>query len=297
MNGTRPVLTWDPAINYKFRLEWGPPSGGYTPCKFLRNDVTIWQRTLLGTYTPPGHGLRLGWSLRDADDAPINAIYSNLTVYELSGNTPPSAPTVTDAVLRGNGQHADAQDLLDRRLAHRAIRCTSTRTTIQPRAWSGTPARSIPPLNEATAGTLSNNSTYYVFVRLANSQRVGLVEFQRGNGSTWTPLFPTRATDSCGSTATLWKMMADPSWAWVRAISRPCGYARMTRQPIGAIWPCSRKGASPTSGFFPRLPAAAAAGGMDGRQPVPLLSATADARSNAWPDYDQVFRDLCRHCL
>src|SRR6185295_9122066 len=89
------VLSWDPAINYKFRIEWGPPSGGNTPCKFLRNDVTIWQRTLQGTYTPPGHGLRLGWSLRDVDDAPINAIYSNLTVYELSGNAPPGAPVIS----------------------------------------------------------------------------------------------------------------------------------------------------------------------------------------------------------
>ena len=33
------VLTWNPEINYKFRLEWGPLFGGYTPCKVFRNDV------------------------------------------------------------------------------------------------------------------------------------------------------------------------------------------------------------------------------------------------------------------
>ncbi len=106
------VLSWNPATTYHFRQEWGPGIGGGTRFELYRDGVPLRTETLPGSYAPPGHSLRIGASTRRAPDAgaSIDAIFSNLKVWDLSlSDPPPPLPAPRTGVVHLDG-HALQDD-------------------------------------------------------------------------------------------------------------------------------------------------------------------------------------------
>ncbi len=90
------VLSWGPNGTYRFREEW-EPDGENSRLRTYRNDVLILTMTLPGLYAPVGLSVRIAASTRRdaAAGAPIDAIYSNVKVWDLSASAP-TAPRIGD---------------------------------------------------------------------------------------------------------------------------------------------------------------------------------------------------------
>jgi len=87
------VLSWDPSHPYQFREEWGPDGGGHTVFRVSRDGVLIMTATVLGTWSPGGHAVRIAASTRAPlypdFGAPVDAVFSDLKVWKTSGGVPP----------------------------------------------------------------------------------------------------------------------------------------------------------------------------------------------------------------
>lgn len=92
--GTSP-LSWDPARTYRFREEWGPDGAGNAVIRLYRDGALLLLVSLPGPYAPAGHSVRIGASSRRdaAAGAPLDAVFSNLKVWDLEAGPPP-APTL-----------------------------------------------------------------------------------------------------------------------------------------------------------------------------------------------------------
>ncbi len=92
------ILSWDPAVTYRFRVEWGPDGGGNSVVRIYRSGVLLRTMSLPGSWSPPGHSVRIAASPRAplfADfGAPVDAVYSNVKMWDLSADIP-AAPTLT----------------------------------------------------------------------------------------------------------------------------------------------------------------------------------------------------------
>ena len=101
--GTAP-LDWDPNTTYRFREEWGPDGAGNSLLTLYRNGAQLISQSLPGEYAPTGHSIRIGASTRRAPDsgAPIEAIFSNLKVWDLSSDIGPVVPPSGMVSLHGN---------------------------------------------------------------------------------------------------------------------------------------------------------------------------------------------------
>lgn len=94
-------MTWDPNTTYRIRQEWRRTSDGYCEVKTFRKEVSSPDFVLVNTmnvpgyYQPKGHSVKIGSSLREAKDcgAPINAVFSNIKVWDRS-DVPPT-PIIT----------------------------------------------------------------------------------------------------------------------------------------------------------------------------------------------------------
>lgn len=84
------ILTWDPAVTYRFREEWGPDGMGNTEIRTYRDGAQIMTMSVPGTWSPGGHAVRIAASTRSplyADfGAPLDAVYSDVKVWSMSGS-------------------------------------------------------------------------------------------------------------------------------------------------------------------------------------------------------------------
>src|SRR4029453_18321077 len=90
------VLSWNPATTYRFREEW-EPQGGNSHLRTYRNGALIMSVTLPGVYPPAGHSIRIAASTRRdaAAGAPVDAVFSNVKVWDLS-EVEPSPPLIAE---------------------------------------------------------------------------------------------------------------------------------------------------------------------------------------------------------
>jgi hypothetical protein len=79
------VLSWSPAVTYRFREEW-EPEGENSRLRTYRNGALIMNTSLPGLYAPAGLSIRIAASTRRdaAAGAPIDAVYSNVKAWDLS---------------------------------------------------------------------------------------------------------------------------------------------------------------------------------------------------------------------
>lgn len=80
------ILTWDPAVTYRFREEWGPDGAGNTEIRTYRDGEKIMTMSVAGSWNPTGHALRIAASTRaplySDFGAPIDAVYSDVQVWD-----------------------------------------------------------------------------------------------------------------------------------------------------------------------------------------------------------------------
>jgi len=85
------ILSWNPAITYRFREEWGPDGAGNSEIRTYRDGTLIMTMSVPGTWNPGGHSIRIAASTRAplyADfGASVDAVYSDVKVWSMSGNT------------------------------------------------------------------------------------------------------------------------------------------------------------------------------------------------------------------
>ncbi len=162
------ALSWCASLNYLFRVEW-QNAGGNTTLKTYRNGILILTQTLPGSWNPAGQSVRIGASTRRANEgAVVGSIYSNVKVYDLNSTLPPGAPTITApasgetinttlAYVQWSGDlhtqyqmRINGQNDPDVTIIYDSQQVSSSRSF----AWSG---------------VLSNNVTYYAFVRVAGA--------------------------------------------------------------------------------------------------------------------------------
>ena len=83
------VLSWDPAVTYRFRQVWGPDGAGNSEIRTWRDGVLIMTMSVPGGYYPGGLAVRIAASPRAplyADfGAPVGAVFSDVQVSSLSG--------------------------------------------------------------------------------------------------------------------------------------------------------------------------------------------------------------------
>jgi hypothetical protein len=160
------VLSWDPATNYKMRVEWGP-EGSQTRCRIFRDGVEIINNAVNGTYLPTGHAVRVGKARGMGEGAQINAVYSNLKVWDMTNNVP-SAPTVTSpsngstvksglAFIKWTGDSHDRYQ----------VRVCTANDPNSGIAWDS--GETFSSRDWAWTGSLGNLTNYYVFVKIGTS--------------------------------------------------------------------------------------------------------------------------------
>lgn len=113
------VLSWNPNTTYHFREEWGPDGAGNSVLKTYRDGSLLRTISVPGTWAPTGHSVRIAASPRafGAPDAgaPVDAVYSNLKVWDLTLNTPPPPLPDTrtgDVALSGRALSDDGEEFL-----------------------------------------------------------------------------------------------------------------------------------------------------------------------------------------
>ena len=166
------VLPWDPNTTYVFREEWGPDGAGNCVLKTYRDGVLLRTTTIPGDWNPVGHSVRIAASTRRAADAgaPIDAVFSNVKVWDLSG--PPNAPTVILPTAAGtvNTRTPLVQWAGDAH-THYQVRVNTVDSPDAGIAWDSGEVASA--ASSTYTANLPDQSNYYVFVRLANSQAWG----------------------------------------------------------------------------------------------------------------------------
>lgn len=99
------VLDWDPAVSYRFREEWGPDGAGNSVIRTFRDGVQIMEMSEPGDWLPTGHAIRIGVARLAADaGAPLDAVFSDLQVWDLSGVDPGTGLTPADPDAAPLGQ-------------------------------------------------------------------------------------------------------------------------------------------------------------------------------------------------
>jgi hypothetical protein len=83
------VLTWDPAVTYRFREEWGPDGQGNSEVKTYRDGILINTMSVPGEWNPAGLSVRIAASTRAPlypdFGAPLDAVFSDVKVWSFSG--------------------------------------------------------------------------------------------------------------------------------------------------------------------------------------------------------------------
>ncbi|MEX2170092.1 MAG: hypothetical protein WD851_12345 [Pirellulales bacterium] len=83
------VLSWDPNTTYHFREEWQPDGAGNSILRTFRDGSLLRTTSVPGIWNPAGLSVRLGAANPPGTrSAPIDAIYSNLRVWDLSESEP-----------------------------------------------------------------------------------------------------------------------------------------------------------------------------------------------------------------
>ncbi len=166
-------LSWDPNTTYHFREEWGPDGSGNAVLKVYRDGVLVMTTSVPGTWNPAGHSVRIAASpRRDAHaGAPVDAIFSNVKVWNLSAGTP-GAPVVTNppnnSIQTSTMVFIQWVGDLHTQYQVRVTRMNDPSTSI---AWDSGQVTS--DRNFAWTGALADMTTYYVFVRLGDSSTWG----------------------------------------------------------------------------------------------------------------------------
>lgn len=163
-----PVLNWNPATTYRIRVEWGTDGAGNAVLKWFRDGVLYLTTSVPGTYAPTGHSFRIAASPRRAADAgaPIDAIFSNVKVWDLNYYTP-SPPTVT---LPANGA-TNRSNLVY--IAWNGEPHTDYQVRIcladNPEAVAWDSGEVASSRSFAWTGALSDLTNHYVYVRIGNT--------------------------------------------------------------------------------------------------------------------------------
>jgi len=166
-------LSWDPNTTYHFREEWGPDGAGNSVLKVYRDGILLVTTSVPGSWNPAGHSVRIAASPRrdPAAGAPIDAIFSNVKVWNLSSG-PLSAPVLVEpagnAVMNTTPVFLRWTGDLHTRYQARITRVNNPDSNI---AWDSGEVSS--DRNFAWTGTLEDRATYYVFVRLSDSDTWG----------------------------------------------------------------------------------------------------------------------------
>jgi hypothetical protein len=86
-------LSWNAASTYHFREEWAPDGAGNSVLKTYRDGQLLRTSSVPGVWNPSGHSVRIAASPRAAiaadAGAPVDAVYSNLKIWNLAVNEPP----------------------------------------------------------------------------------------------------------------------------------------------------------------------------------------------------------------
>jgi hypothetical protein len=89
-------LSWDPNVAYRFREEWGPDGTGRSVIRTYRDGALVMTMAVSGTWSPAGHAVRIAASTRAPlypdFGAPVDAVFSDVKVWDLSGTPPPPPP-------------------------------------------------------------------------------------------------------------------------------------------------------------------------------------------------------------
>lgn len=100
------ILSWNPAVTYRFREEWGPDGMGNTEIKTYRDGALIMTMSEPGPWNPGGHSIRIAASTRAplyADfGAPLDAVYSDVKIWSMAGSdrdNPNGNGSVNDTVI------------------------------------------------------------------------------------------------------------------------------------------------------------------------------------------------------
>jgi hypothetical protein len=84
------ALSWDPNTTYHFREEWGPDGAGNSVLRSYRDGVLLRTTSVPGSWNPAGHSVRIGAANPPGTrSAPLDAVYSNLRVWDIAGAEPP----------------------------------------------------------------------------------------------------------------------------------------------------------------------------------------------------------------
>lgn len=162
---------WDPATWYKFRMEWGPDGHGNTTMSITLNGSPITTTPSMwfpGFYTPGGHSVRIGASTRGdvGTSAPLHAIYRNVKVWQLT----PIAPVVVRPVSGGtsSSRTPTIEWVGESHTQYEAHVCASGTTDPNSNVvWDSGVITS--GTSQIMCGTLSDQTTYAVFIRIANA--------------------------------------------------------------------------------------------------------------------------------
>lgn len=166
-------LSWDPNTTYRLREEWGPDGAGNAVLRVYRDGVLLVTTSVPGSWNPTGHSVRLAASPRRATDAgaPLDAVFSNVKVWNLSSGAP-GAPTVTEPANNAtvNTTVVFIQWTGDPHTRYQ-VRVTRVDDPDSAIAWDSGDVGS--DRNFAWTGSLQDQTTYYVFARLSDSTTWG----------------------------------------------------------------------------------------------------------------------------
>jgi hypothetical protein len=161
-------LSWDPNTTYVFREEWGPDGQGNCVFKTYRDGILEKTMTEPGSWSPFGHSVRIGMArMDDWSGAPIDAVFSNVKVWDLE-TAIPNSPVVT---YPGVSATVDTRTPRIRwawtpTFNHYQVRITTGDSPTSGIVWDSGEVVSV--RNYADTGTLTNLANYYVWVRLGN---------------------------------------------------------------------------------------------------------------------------------
>ncbi len=165
------ALTWNASTVYHWRTEW-ENTGSNAIIRIYRNGILVFTYSLPGSWNPAGFSVRIAASPRRADEgAQVGAIYSNVKVWDLTCGVP-AAPTVT-APANGetiNTTVAFVQWTGDLHTQYQ-VRVNTANDPNGAIAYDSQVVNSN--LSYAWTGTLSNTTTYYVFVRVGCGASLG----------------------------------------------------------------------------------------------------------------------------
>lgn len=113
------ALSWNASTTYHFREEWGPDGAGNSVLKTYRDGLLLRTTSVAGSWNPAGQSIRIAASPRafGAPDAgaPVDAVYSNLKVWDLTLNEPPPplpTPRTGRVALDGRALRDDGGEFL-----------------------------------------------------------------------------------------------------------------------------------------------------------------------------------------